>query len=94
MTMTPPGPLGSGQGDLAGRSPGAHRRVSSRAVIRTWVVSGVAALGFLVAALAVAGYFRAAFGVQAALLGLLAHSINVGRQARQWTIGGAPFQPI
>jgi RsiW-degrading membrane proteinase PrsW (M82 family) len=45
--------------------------VSSRAVIRTWVVSGVAALGFLLAALAVAGYFRAAFGVQAALLGLL-----------------------
>lgn len=51
--------------------PGVHRRVSSRSLIRTWVVGGAVALGFLLAALAVAGYLRAAFGVQAALLGLL-----------------------
>jgi RsiW-degrading membrane proteinase PrsW (M82 family) len=51
--------------------PGAHARVSQRGVIRSWVVGGVVVLGFVLAALVVAATFRATFGLQTALLGLL-----------------------
>lgn len=52
-------------------TPGSHRRRSSRTLLRTWVLGGVAVLGLLLAALVMTAYFRAAFGVQAALLALL-----------------------
>ena len=59
-------------GDLATRSagPAAHRAPTARSGIRRWVVTGLAGVGFVLAALVVSAYFGAAFGVQTALLAL------------------------
>ncbi|NHA67511.1 PrsW family intramembrane metalloprotease [Phycicoccus sp. CMS6Z-2] len=47
-----------------------HGGRSSRSTLRSVVITGVAGLGFLVAALVVSAYLGAAFGVQTALLAL------------------------
>ncbi len=67
-------------GDLAtavGR-PAAHRAPTARAGIRRWVLTGVAGVGFVLAALVVSAYFGAAFGVQTALLALAVALIPLG----------------
>ncbi len=66
-------------GDLATRSagPAAHRAPTARAGIRRWVVTGLAGVGFVLAALVVSAYFGAAFGVQTALLALAVALIPV-----------------
>ena len=51
---------------------------TARSVIRRWVVTGLAGIGFLLAALVVATYFGAAFGVQTALLALVVAIIPLG----------------
>lgn len=54
---------------------GAHR---GRSLLRRWVLLGIAALGFTLAALAVAVAIGAAAGVSATLLGLVAATIPLG----------------
>ncbi|HEX6916640.1 MAG TPA: protease PrsW, partial [Phycicoccus sp.] len=53
-------------------APGAGvvRDPTSRPALRRWLLGGVAAVGFLVAALVVSAYLGATFGVQTALLAL------------------------
>ena len=46
-------------------------RRSERGMLRTWVITGVAAVGFLLAALVVSAYLQVAFGAQTAILALL-----------------------
>lgn len=67
-------------GDLVTQSPGAPARAdaSARSTIRRWVLTGVVGVGFLLAALVVAAYFGAAFGVQTALLSLAVAVIPLG----------------
>ena len=58
-------------GDLRTPAVGTVRSdPTTRSAIRSWVVGGVAAVGFLVAALVVSAYLGATFGVQTALLAL------------------------
>jgi protease PrsW len=67
-------------GDLATR-PGsgtARRDPTSRAGLRRWLLTGVGGVGFLLVALAVAGYFGATFGVQTAFLALAVAVIPLG----------------
>ena len=49
---------------------GVVRDPTSRPALRRWLLGGVAAVGFLVAALVVSAYLGATFGVQTALLAL------------------------
>ena len=49
---------------------GLVRDPTSRPALRRWLLGGVAAVGFLVAALVVSAYLAATFGVQTALLAL------------------------
>lgn len=59
--------------------PGAVRRsTSSRSALRSWVITGVAGAGFLVAALVVSAYLGAAFGLQTVLLALAVAVIPLG----------------
>lgn len=51
---------------------------TSRPALRRWLIAGVAAVGFLVAALVVAAYFGATFGVQTALLALVVAALPLG----------------
>lgn len=46
-------------------------------MIRTWVITGVAAIGFLLAALVVSAYLQIAFGAQTAILALLVALVPV-----------------
>jgi protease PrsW len=67
-------------GDLA-THPGsgtARRDPTSRAGLRRWLLTGVGGVGFLLVALAVAGYFGATFGVQTAFLALAVAVIPLG----------------
>jgi RsiW-degrading membrane proteinase PrsW (M82 family) len=80
MTWQPVGPVSpppSGRPPL-GPPPLPPGRVTHRPALRAWVVTGVAAVGFLVAALVVASYLGAAFGVQTALLALAVALIPLG----------------
>lgn len=52
--------------------------VRARAAVRGWVLGGLIAVGFGVLALALAVYFGATFGVQAALLAVVAAVIPLG----------------
>jgi protease PrsW len=62
-----------------GRALGARPpHPSARGVLRRWLLAGVASLGFLVAALVIAAYFGAAFGVQTALLALVISVVPLG----------------
>ena len=67
-------------GDLATHPVGGttRRGLTSRAGLRRWLLSGVAGAGFLLVALAVAGYFGATFGVQTAFLALAVAVIPLG----------------
>lgn len=67
-------------GDLVTRQPaGAARRdPTTRSVLRSWLFTGVAAVGFLLAALVVSAYLGAAFGVQTALLALAVALVPLG----------------
>jgi protease PrsW len=67
-------------GDLATYPVGGttRRGPTSRAGLRRWLLSGVAGVGFLLVALAVAGYFGATFGVQTAFLALAVAVIPLG----------------
>jgi RsiW-degrading membrane proteinase PrsW (M82 family) len=67
-------------GDLATHPVGGttRRGPTSRAGLRRWLLSGVAGAGFLLVALAVAGYFGATFGVQTAFLALAVAVIPLG----------------
>ena len=67
-------------GDLATHPVGGttRRGLTSRAALRRWLLSGVAGVGFLLVALAVAGYFGATFGVQTAFLALAVAVIPLG----------------
>ncbi|PKW27067.1 PrsW family intramembrane metalloprotease [Phycicoccus duodecadis] len=66
-------------GDL-GRTAGvvARRDPTTRSALRSWVLTGVAGVGFLVAALVVSAYLGATFGVQTALLALAVAVIPLG----------------
>lgn len=66
--------------DLASHPAGAPAPAdpTARSAIRRWVVTGVVAVGFLLAALVVASYFGAAFGVTTALLALAVAVIPLG----------------
>ncbi len=69
---------GSGQTGsvpIAGRDA---RRPSARPALRTWIVLGIAVVGFSLAALVVAVYFGAALGVQTALLAVLLAALPLG----------------
>jgi protease PrsW len=68
------------RGDLATYPVGGttRRGPTSRAGLRRWLLSGVAGVGFLLVALAVAGYFGATFGVQTAFLALAVAVIPLG----------------
>jgi RsiW-degrading membrane proteinase PrsW (M82 family) len=76
----PPAPSGQRPtGPSKGRRGGQHGgRTTSRPAIRTWIVLGVAFVGFAVAALVVATYLGAALGVQTALLALLLAALPLG----------------
>ncbi len=62
-------------GPYAGHHAG---RTTTRPAIRTWILLGVALVGFSVAALVVASYFGAALGVQTALLAVLLAALPLG----------------
>ena len=51
---------------------------TSRPALRRWLLTGVATVGFLVAALVVSAYLGATFGVQTALLALVAAALPLG----------------
>ncbi|HET9020643.1 MAG TPA: PrsW family intramembrane metalloprotease [Ornithinibacter sp.] len=67
-------------GDLVTRRPGvaARRDPTRRSALRGWLLTGVAAVGFLLAALVVSAYLDAAFGVQTALLALAVALVPLG----------------
>jgi RsiW-degrading membrane proteinase PrsW (M82 family) len=67
-------------GDVATRQPtlGGPRNPTTRSALRGWLFSGVAAVGFLLAALVVSAYLGAAFGVQTALLALAVALVPLG----------------
>ena len=58
--------------------PGTVSRSSARSRLRSWVITGVAGVGFLVAALVVSSYLGATFGVQTVLLALTVAVIPLG----------------
>ncbi|HYN65283.1 MAG TPA: PrsW family intramembrane metalloprotease [Ornithinibacter sp.] len=67
-------------GDLAARPTtltGRHDP-TTRPALRGWLLTGVAAVGFLLSALVVSVYFGAAFGVQTALLALAVALVPLG----------------
>ena len=73
----PSGQLPPGATDATPR--GRHReRPTSRPALRTWIVLGIAVVGFSLAALVVAVYLGAALGVQTALLALLLAALPLG----------------
>lgn len=59
----------------AGPRPGAS---SARPVLRNWLLTGLAGVGFALAALVVAAYLNAALGVQIALVALLIAVVPLG----------------
>lgn len=62
-----------------GYQPTAARRAgSARSFLRNWVVIALVLIGFLVAALMLAGYYGATFGVMTSLLAVLAAAIPLG----------------
>ena len=67
-------------GDLTTQQPAlrVRRDPTTRSALRGWVLTGIAALGFLLVAIVVAAYFGAAFGVQTALLALTAAVVPLG----------------
>ena len=67
-------------GDLAvrGTRPAGRGRPTSRRALRGWLLTGVAAVGFLLSALVVSVYLDAAFGVQTALLALAVALVPLG----------------
>jgi len=67
-------------GDLAARrtTPTARRDPTTRSALRGWLLTGVAAVGFLLAALVLSAYLGAAFGVQTALLALAVALVPLG----------------
>jgi protease PrsW len=67
-------------GDLATlrMPPTAPRDPTTRSNLRGWLLTGVAAVGFLLAALVVSAYLGAAFGFQTALLALAVALVPLG----------------
>jgi protease PrsW len=67
-------------GDLAlrGTAPAGPRDPTTRSALRRWLLTGIAAVGFLLAALMVSVYLGAAFGVQTALLALAVALVPLG----------------
>jgi len=67
-------------GDLGTPRPTAtaHRDPTARSALRGLLLAGVAAVGFLLAALVVSAYLGAAFGVQTALLALALALVPLG----------------
>ncbi len=67
-------------GDLVTRQPGVavRRDPTKRSALRGWLLTGVAGVGFLLAALVVSAYLDAAFGVQTALLALAVALVPLG----------------
>ena len=67
-------------GDLVTGQPGvaARRDPTKRSALRGWLLTGVAGVGFLLAALVVSAYLDAAFGVQTALLALAVALVPLG----------------
>ncbi len=66
-------------GDLRTSAVGTMRSdPTTRSAIRSWVVGGVAVVGFLIAALVVSAYLGATFGVQTVLLSLAVAVIPLG----------------
>ena len=67
-------------GDLAlrGTAPAGRRDPTTRSALRRWLLTGIAAVGFLLAALVVSVYLGAAFGVQTALLALAVALVPLG----------------
>jgi RsiW-degrading membrane proteinase PrsW (M82 family) len=67
-------------GDLVTGQPGvaARRDPTKRSALRGWLLTGVAGVGFLLAALVVSAYLDAAFGVQTALLALAVAIVPLG----------------
>lgn len=65
--------------DLGTAEVGTLRRdPTTRSALRSWVLTGVAGFGFLLAALVVSAYLGATFGVQTALLALAVAVIPLG----------------
>ena len=60
------------------RRPTARRDPTTRSALRGWLLTGVAAVGFLLSALVVSAYLGAAFGVQTALLALAVALVPLG----------------
>jgi RsiW-degrading membrane proteinase PrsW (M82 family) len=67
----------TGQPNVAGTGVAVHDP-TTRPALRRWLIAGVAAVGFLVAALVVAAYLGATFGVQTALLALAVAALPLG----------------
>ena len=67
-------------GDLAvrGTTLSGRRDPTTRSALRGWLLTGVAAVGFLLSALVVSAYLGAAFGVQTALLALAVALVPLG----------------
>ncbi len=67
-------------GQLAARPMSSHTRrdPTTRPALRGWLLTGVAAVGFLLAALVVSVYLGVAFGVQTALLALAVALVPLG----------------
>ncbi len=67
-------------GDLAQRPQAlaTRRDPTTRPALRGWLLTGVAAVGFLLSALVVSAYLGAAFGVQTALLALAVALVPLG----------------
>jgi RsiW-degrading membrane proteinase PrsW (M82 family) len=67
-------------GDLAARHPTLTTRPdpTTRSALRGWLLTGIAAVGFLLSALVVSAYLGAAFGVQTALLALAVALVPLG----------------
>ncbi len=67
-------------GDLAARPTtlAGRRDPTTRPALRGWLLTGIAAVGFLLSALVVSVYLGAAFGVQTALLALAVALVPLG----------------
>jgi protease PrsW len=65
-------------GDLLVAPGGTRRNRTTRRTLRGWLLTGVAAVGFLLAALVVSVYLGAAFGLQTVLLALAASVVPLG----------------
>jgi protease PrsW len=78
---SPDGPYGQGwpAAYSTGYRPAAARRATTaRTVLRSWVVIALAIIGFSIAALMLAAYYGAAFGVMTSLLAVLCAAIPLG----------------